>query len=137
MTLQITSNEQYDEYFIRWLIRQLSIEIISNASNPKLKLFDKIAETNSLFPLEKTTINFSKAIIYGAKHLVYSNVRDKWIINIDNNVNYPNTAIKVVTLCKIANNGFLGIKGTNIFTQVFNSVSANLTRYYNMYMMEM
>lgn len=137
MTLQIISNEEYDEYFVRWLISQLSIEIVSNVNNPKLLMYDKIAETNLLFPLEKTVIKFGKAIIYGAKNLIFTKSKDKWIISIDNNITYPKTSIKIITLCKIANNGFLGLKGTNIFTQVFNSVTANLTKYYNMYMMEM
>lgn len=137
MTLQIISNEEYDEYFVRWLISEISIEIISNVNNPKLLMYDKITETNLLFPLEKTVIKFGKAIIYGAKNLIFTKSKDKWIISIDNNLTYPKTSIKIITLCKIANNGFLGLKGTNIFTQVFNSVSANLTKYYNMYMMEM
>lgn len=136
VTLVITS-DTLSPHFIRWLCNQITEEIVIESNLPQIKVLTEVINSKTIFPFEKTPIDLRKAIIYGAKCLRFNKCKKGWKIFIDTNVNYPQTSIKLVTLCKIANNGCLGIKGTNLFTNEFKRVSANLTKYYTMYRMVM
>lgn len=132
MTLVITS-DNIGPNFIKWLCKEISQEIIIESNLPQMKVLTDLINSNRIFSFEKTYIDLRKAIIYSAYSLRFSKCKQVWKIFIDNNINYPKTSIKLVTLCKIANNGCLGVKGTNLFTKEFKRVSTNLTKYYNMY----
>ena len=136
MTLFIPVTEDYDEYFIYWLLEVLRDNIRCQASNPHLTVLNKELQENHMFSSETIIIDFHKVVMLAGNSLKVVKIRDRWKIFINPIINYGKTAIKLVALCKLVNNGFLGCRGTNIFDNIFNNVSANVSKYYTMYTME-
>lgn len=130
MTLMLTSNNYITEDFIRWLVREMSLEILCDIDYARLHLiFDSLPLEESL----KKRIDLRKSILMGTRLIRYEKVKGNWKIYVDNNVVYPKTNVKVVTLCRLVDNGFLGVQGIHIFNKVFNHVKQSLSSYYNRY----
>lgn len=135
MTYIITYKDNYKDGFIRWLIDQVAVSILSHVNSPRINQLNKFVSDSNLFK-QDNSVDIRKAVIYAVRNFKVRKIKTGWEVFIDPNILYPNTSIKVVTLCKLVDAGVIGIRGTNLFTNEFNFVTTNLKRYYEMYMSE-
>ena len=135
MTLVVT-NSDYTKGFMNFLVhiikQQLKLELYSLT----LRKFETVAKNDVQLKELFKTIDIRKVLQIAIKNMHCRKILQGWEIYIDNAVVYPKTAYRIVTLCKLINYGTLSVKGSNIFTNVFKRVSANLTKYFDMYYQE-
>jgi len=105
--------------------------------------FDKKKVSNinkyftEVFPhpqLNGDAYNATDILVEAFNNLRYMNEKDgKFVIYIDEEMNYKNYPIKLITLCKEINFGGMGVRGYPIITDVFQQIQLDMRRYKNMY----
>lgn len=140
MTFTILANKYIDDYFIEWLIDIIRHKIILQIDNKRIHIFNDIVNDNEIFNKVNPNINVKfdvrKAIILALNSMRYRRIKNVYIIDIGNNILFPNYQVKLDTVCRLLNYGNTQIKGYPIFTQVFNDIRKNLVQYYQEYLDE-
>ena len=141
MRLIVLENPEYDDNFIEWLLERVKGEIVKSINVKKLRSFDIIQNNLNIFtPRYKSkslNVDFVKTVFTGVKLLTYKKVKNAWIIYMKEDVVHPYYFATIYSLCKFVNYGRNDIKGYPIFTKAFNRVSAQITKYYKMYLREL
>ena len=125
-----------DKHFIRWLLPLIKYKILKDINNPQIKHFNQlVSESNLLDTYKNNNIEFDarRIILMSINNLRYTEHKDVFIIEIDNNKKVPGYSITLENLCKIINFGTLDIKGFPIYTNAFNHIVVNLKAYYGKY----
>lgn len=84
-----------------------------------------------------TDISAQSILVNASLNLTVKNYQQIAIISIDENVNYNNSQIRLIDLCKLLNYGNLDIQGTKVFSDTFDYVAHNIHQIYFNYIMEM
>jgi len=133
MYLEIVNNEnQLNELFAQWLVRQIQDELILNVRKTQLAKWDAFFEQDTTFPKlsEKTKISTSNLLLFGIRNIVYQLMPSKICIRIKQNTFAPNfNQVQIETLCKLIEFGNQEISGSYIFTPVLSAVAENINDY--------
>lgn len=79
----------------------------------------------------------SKDILIGSTYnLVVIKDKDKYIIQLDNNINIPNTYAKFIDIVKLINYGNLALPAYPIYDNMMDYFAENLLEYYRIYLEE-
>lgn len=140
MRLVIPYKSEYDKEFLDWLLERVKGEIIKSINVKKLRKFDEIQETLQIFKLKphmlKQPVDFVQTIFKGIDLLRYKHIKDAYIIYIKPNVVHSYYLATIDSLCKFVNCGRNDIRGYPIFSKTFNRVSAQISKYYKIYLRE-
>jgi hypothetical protein len=129
------SSGKYEDGFFEYLKRFTTRQLILNLNPLKLKKFEEAInqEEELLKPFRKS---FSGRDIFyaGANNLNVIKFFDgRVILQVDPNVIYYGTRVKLITLIRFLNYGNGDYKGYPIFTDTFNYVRNNLDAIYQLY----
>lgn len=132
MILLDIENNNYSNNFIRWLINNIKVRVLSNINNPRFDLLNNSLLYNKQFK----NVDIKTAILLGMNNIRFKYLKNRYIIYIDTNLVYPDTHIKISTLCKLSNYGTQSFKGYPLITYVCNDIKLNLNSYYRHYMQQ-
>lgn len=138
--MRIPVTTEYAQDFIEWLIGKIQYIILRDIDWKKLKPFSDYQEHTKLFNPMNThqkKIDFHEVVMLGIQNLSYIQVKDTWIISIKQDISYPGYYARVYDICKFINYGLLQVKGYPIFTEAFNTVNNDLSKYYSMFLAEL
>ena len=129
------SSEKYEDNFFEYLKKFTTRQLILNLNPLKLKKFeDAINKEEELLSPFKKSFSGRDIFYAGANNLSITKFFDgRVIIQVDPNVIYYGTKIKLVTLIRFLNYGNEEYKGYPIFTDTFNYVRSNLDAIYQLY----
>lgn len=139
MRIIIPVTTQYAEDFIEWLIRRIKSNIFLSLDLKKLYTFQTYQKNVKVFKPHNNTKNeldFQSALMTGVKSITYKKVRNNWIIYVPNNIPYKGYYATILSVCKFIDSGNSEVRGYPIFTQIFNGVTTNLSKYYNQFLKE-
>ena len=118
--------QEYSYSFSRWLIRRIRIEVMSEVEGKDFSTLRNYL--NQQFSVADSIYSIAQRCLRALEVVV---TKSEFIVRI--NPNLEHKGIKLVTLANLIDFGVTGIRGYNVFSEVFKRVSANTTRYYNMY----
>lgn len=118
--------QEYSYSFSRWLIRRIRIEVMSEAEGKDFSALRNYL--NQQFSVADSIYSIAQRCSRALEVVV---TKSELIVRINPNLEYK--GIKLVTLANLVDFGVIGIKGYNVFNEVFKRVSANTARYYHMY----
>ena len=118
--------QEYSYSFSRWLIRRIRIEVMSEVEGKDFSALRNYL--NQQFGISDSIYSISQRCLRALEVVV---TKSEFIVRINPNLEYK--GIKLVTLVNLIDFGVTGIKGYNVFNEVFKRVSANTARYYHMY----
>lgn len=140
MRFLIEVTNDYDRYFIEWLIHRVQYELLHSINPKRIRALEVIVNELNLFktrfPSKIMRLDLMDALITGILSLQYKQIKNYWVIYIPPHLMCRTHFTTICTLCRFVNNGRNDIKGYPIFTKTFNRVSAKISRYYNMYLNE-
>lgn len=128
MELVIVKNKYYSYSFVKWLTNVVRMEVMSNLSLDLLPRYEQ--EIYSLF---NVNVNYVDVIKQALNNLQILDSNNKYIVQINSNIKYKNTNLCLNTLVNLLDYGTLQIKGSYLFSNVFNNVSNNMHSYYDRY----
>lgn len=76
-------------------------------------------------------------LILASQNLMISNYDSYIIIQINPDVNLPQSYTRLIDACRLLNYGTIDIQGTYIFSDTFDYVAKNINQIYLMYILEM
>lgn len=130
MNILVPDNYRYT--FIILLKNKMIKDIKRIIKLKRRSLIDMDLYLNDTFEFEETTL--AKDIMLFALDNIEIIKRTKYYsIEINRNIDYPNTSIKLITLIQLINYGNLDIKGVPIFINEFKEVNKELKRLYKVY----
>lgn len=135
MKILITDVEnKYTEGFFDFLIRKTQTRFFENLNVKKLESFEVFINESprykSLFRKYISAYDICVTALHNLKVLRYETLSS---IVIDNTVLMPGTSIKVLELCKLIDEGNLGLKAYPIFSNTFKEVQGEIETYYAEY----
>ena len=134
MKLVLKSKETIlDDRFIMHVINLFPSIVFSKENQRKLKAIDKYLQENVFTGRRKFTTKQIINIVL--KNMVYHTDGRNATIEISNTAVFPFYIIKVKDVAKLINDGNLEIKGTHIFSDLFNTVKENIINIRNNYEM--
>lgn len=138
MRLLIQKNGTYNKQFIKWLIKILQMELMSNINLKKIQRLNNYVNDvlSDQEEVKVKSVNLSTAIVVGVRHLSFYESDGYFCIQINPKTFYPGTKLRVYKFCEFINYGNLDIAGCNLFTNVFSNVAENLPNYYNIFFLE-
>ena len=120
------NKKDYSYSFSRWLIRRIRLEVMSEVEG---RIFSTLRDyLNQQLGISDSIYSISQRCLRALEVVV---TKSEFIIRINPNIEYK--GIRLVTLANLVDFGITGIKGYNVFSEVFKRVSANTARYYHMY----
>lgn len=138
MTLTIPNNSNLDaDDLIEFFIKKIQNYVETNINNEELSRWDEYLHKASIkwgTLGNKQTIPSTRDIILGAIYnLTYNKFTNKYIIEIDENVNIPNTSVKYSSMINLINYGNLSINGYDIVDKAFSDIINNFLVYIDEY----
>lgn len=137
MRVIIPINNQYAEDFIQWLVKRLKSNILLQLDLRKLYPFIAYQKDKKVFKsynADEPPINFESVIKHVVKSITYKKVKDNWIIYIPENTPYKGYFTTLYALCRFIDKGNSEVQGYSIFSNNFNGVAANVSKYYNQFL---
>lgn len=116
--------------FIDYLCRLIQQLLLS--SHIDFRLFNQYFTDNF-----QTEITAQNILINAGQNLQVLDFTEIIIIQINENVLFRNSQIRLIDLCKLLNYGTLAIQGTNIFSDTFDYIANNINQIYLNYILEM
>lgn len=116
--------------FIDYLCRLIQQLLLS--SHIDFRLFNQYFIDNF-----QTEITAQNILINAGQNLQVLDFTEIIIIQINENVLFRNSQIRLIDLCKLLNYGTLDIQGTNIFSDTFDYIANNINQIYLNYILEM
>lgn len=124
------SKEYAKDGFISFLIKRIVGTVSILLDIKKLTSFDNYFKSEEFLSDYGTNdISARKVILLALNNIRSKITSDAVLIYIDDNIYYPNTDIKLITLCKVINYGTLSIPAYPIFTNVFNHFKKDIKKY--------
>ena len=137
MRIIIPVNNQYAEDFIQWLIKKIKSNILLQLDLRKLYPVVAYQKEKKIFKPQandELPINFESVVKHVVKSITYKKVKDNWIIYIPQNTPYKGYFTTLYALCRFIDKGNSEVKGYPIFSNTFNGVAANISKYYNQFL---
>lgn len=135
--MNIVLNYNTDKDFIFWIIKYVQSEIrIQSKSKAFLSLdnaLNSVAEFQSIY---KKKYSSREIVLTATYNLVYNLYDNKCVIEINPNVYYAGTHVRLIDLCKLINFGTLNVRGSHIFTDVFDAINKHQKHFYDVYVLE-
>lgn len=116
--------------FIDYLCKLIQQLLLS--SHIDFRLFNQYFTDNF-----QTEITAQNILINAGQNLQVLDFTEIIIIQINENVLFRNSQIRLIDLCKLLNYGTLDIQGTNIFFDTFDYIANNINQIYLNYILEM
>lgn len=128
MKLYIPYSDYYDEKFLYFIAQQLRKQILGSFNLKKsiqinLELTNRFNENLSFFKIIQSALN----------NLIMIKTKDGYCIQINPNIKFLNTEIKLIDLVNIGTYGTLNVKGYPIILDAFNDIINNLDYYERYY----
>ena len=128
MKLYIPYSDYYDEKFLYFIAQQLRKQILGSFNLKKsiqinLELANRFNENLSFFKIIQSALN----------NLIMIKTKDGYCIQINPNIKFLNTGIKLIDLVNIGTYGTLNVKGYPIILDAFNDIINNLDYYERYY----
>lgn len=138
MRLLVQKNTTFTKNFVKWLIKILQMELMSNVNIKKVNSLNLYINEvlSQRKDIKLDSVNLNTALVVGVKHLTFYETDGYFCIHINPKTFYPGTKFRVYKFCEFINYGNLDIPGCNVFTNVFSNVADNLQTYYNIYSLE-
>lgn len=136
MTLEIHYKEDaIDRNFIIWLTDIIRDQVKVSINGLKLIIWDEyLNKEGTLDFTTRKSITAKELIEQGADNFIIKDVPNKFIIQINNNINVNGLkSTKLETLCRLINFGNTSIKGYPIFTDTFHNVEEHIDDYVEIY----
>jgi hypothetical protein len=131
MRIVITDERYIEDRFAKWLVSEIKMELIQVFDGDYLQVF-----SDYLFEKFNIVIDIYEAFFKILESIVYSKGNGSLQIMIDSRDICMGAPITTVSLAKLIDVGNMEIRGTHIFTDVFNGVSKDLDKYFIKYMLE-
>lgn len=128
MNITIIKNEKYTTQFITWLLSIIRVEVLSSINIGTLQKYEE-----EVFNLYNVKISYYDVVKRSLNNLQILNSDKKYVIQVNPNILYSNTNIKLINLINLLNYGTLQVQGCFIFSNVFENVQKNIEIYYNRY----
>lgn len=116
--------------FIDYLYQIIQRLLLS--SHIDFRLFNQYFANNF-----QTDINAQSILISATQNLVIQTYKEITAIQINENIFFKDSKIKLIDLCKLLNYGTLDIPGTGIFSDTFDYIATNINQIYLNYILEM
>lgn len=116
--------------FLRYLCQMIQQLLLS--SHIDFKLFNQYFIDNF-----QTNITAQNILINASQNLQVQYFKDIIVIQINENIFFNDSQIKLIDLCKLLNYGTLDIQGTGIFSDTFDYIAKNINQIYLNYILEM
>lgn len=116
--------------FIRYLCQMIQQLLLS--SHIDFRSFNQYFINNF-----QTDITAQNILINAGQNLQIQDYSDVVVIQINENMLFKDSQIKLIDLCKLLNYGTLDISGTNIFSDTFDYIATNINQIYLNYILEM
>lgn len=136
MTLEIHYKEDaIDRNFVTWLTDIIRDQVKFSINGLKLIVWDEyLNKEGTLDFTTRKSITAKELIEQGADNFIIKDVPNKFIIQINNNINVNGLkSTKLETLCRLINFGNTSIKGYPIFTDTFHNVEEHIDDYVEIY----
>lgn len=136
MTLEIHYKEDaIDRNFVIWLTDIIRDQVKFSINGLKLIVWDEyLNKEGTLDFTTRKSITAKELIEQGADNFIIKDVPNKFIIQINNNINVNGLkSTKLETLCRLINFGNTSIKGYPIFTDTFHNVEEHIDDYVEIY----
>ena len=128
MKLTIPKHPLYKVDFVRWLLTQVQCSLLRGINVKKLTPIATYINEN-IVPI---TPNQLKAVLVKAiTTLQITEHQFHYSIDINQKIKYK--SIPVAELCRIVNYGCVGVRGTQLFSDIYSFYLTNLRRMYNRY----
>ena len=132
-------DKKYQIPFCKYIIKKL-IQIIEFDTNfSKYIKLEEYINTNDII---KYQVRNQFISIYDLYRLAVNNLKlvnndiNVFEIKLDTNINIPNSYTKLYSVISLCEYGNLSIKGNNILNNLFTKIAEDLTKYFNMFMLE-
>ena len=118
--------------FCEWLIPKISEALYFNIESKKLISFNNYINEHNLvnWTLYRRPIMCSEIIKLGLYYLIYHKTNSSYIIEIDNNINIPNSNTKIISLCNLINYGNISLSAYPIFDKAMDIIAEDLPDLY-------
>ena len=130
----VDKSGNYDELFFSFLKDKIREKFYDEVNVKKLLPFEIFINENpkykSLFKKYISAYDICLTAFYNLKLIDYKPI---YLLKIDEVIKLPNTNIKLIELCKLIDNGNIGLKAYPIFTKVFKYVQEHVEEYYAEY----
>ena len=125
MDLTVTKTTQITNEFIQYLLARIRSMLLNSII--------KYEKYDILFKDFDNSITVASVVSQAASNLRVLNYETKLIIQINPTVNYINSSIRLIDLCKLLNYGNLEMNGCHIFTQTFDYIATNFNKLHEEY----
>lgn len=137
MNLMIKNSENLDlDKFCNWLITCMQNYMRTAIDDRKLKTHDLFLNQDGKinFVVKQPFILSAKNILIASTYnLIVNKIQNQYVIEIDPNINIPNTYAKFIDIVKLINYGNLNLSAYAIYTKMMNYFAENLQEYYNQF----
>ena len=126
ISIEKTNNIVHEDFikFITRVIRRLVISMCSKSITQSMELeLDRLGVNHSALEL----------ILDCLSSLKYKEFENYFCIYIAENKYMDGEALSTLSICRLIDRGNLAVRGSNLFTMVFNHIKENLQRYFDMY----
>ena len=138
MNLIINNKDNLElDIFCEILISLMQNYIQTKLDENQLIRFDSYLNNNNIIIFNNNIKRFisTKEILIGSVYnLKVIRDQNKYIIELDPNVNIPNTYAKFIDIVKLINYGNLTLAAYPIYTNMMNYFADNLQDYYDIYL---
>lgn len=132
MKLIIECDKNITSSFIRWLIKLIKIQILSNINNKRLVTFNSYINTRNVFQCSYP-VNVKKILLQMVNSMYYVRVGKYYVITFNPSIPLLNTRFKMVDVINFVTYGNTEIRGVPIISDVFTGIERNIEKYYKLY----
>lgn len=134
LIIQNKSNIELTD-FCNFIINKMQEYLPSIIDERKLVKFNEYLNNNYQirFTYKAYTLSVKSLLISGVYNLVCKKHGNDYIIEIDRNVNIPNTYIKLIDIIKLVNYGNLSLQAYPIYDELMNKFANDLDMLYEQY----
>ena len=140
MNLVIDNPDNLDlDIFCEVLIKSMQNYLASEIDEDQLIRFDAFLNNNNIINYvdKSNRLLSTKAILIGSSYnLIVVKNKTNYTIELDPNVNIPNTYAKFIDMVKLINYGNLGLPAYPIYDNMMNYFADNIEDYFKIYLEE-
>lgn len=140
MNLVIDNPDNLDlDIFCEVLIKSMQNYLASEIDEDQLIRFDAFLNNNNIINYvdKSNRLLSTKAILIGSSYnLIVVKNKTNYTIELDPNVNIPNTYAKFIDIVKLINYGNLGLPAYPIYDNMMNYFADNIEDYFKIYLEE-
>ena len=128
--LLIVENKDITLHFISYLKHRMLRHLATLLNTKRLNEYDDYFNSDAFKAMcGEVRVSARRVILLGMTNLSHKRYEEVTHIFINPNINYPDTNLKVVDLCKVINYGTLSIDAYPIISETFDHFSNNIEKY--------